>query len=111
MTLWHQLRKNEPRVRNQVVTPRDQDARQSPIRNESERSRADLQNRRVLSKTRRGSIAIVSVVLGYNAMAGSKLFLLHRVVVSDANLLARRNRTSGPPHRRANRLDRVDFRR
>src|SRR5262245_3116187 len=78
--------KNEPKVRNQVVTPRGS-------------RRLDR------TRSRRGSIfdfakifsaaatfvrpaavvvAIVLVIVGYNTLAGSQLFVLRRVTVSDA---------------------------
>lgn len=78
--------KNDPRARNQVVTPRA--SRRLDRARSHNRSVIDLRQifRTVAAFARPAAvlIAIVLVVLGYNALASSQLFLLHRVTVSDA---------------------------
>lgn len=78
--------KNEPRVRNQSVTPRA--SRRIDRSRSRHRSSIDLRGifRTALAFAKPVGIliTIVCAVLGYNALANSKLFLLNRVVVSDA---------------------------
>jgi POTRA domain, FtsQ-type len=78
--------KNEPRARNQVVTPRT--SRRLDRARSHNRGPIDL--RRIFrtgaafARPAAALVAIVLLVLGYNALASSQLFLLHRVTVSDA---------------------------
>ena len=80
--------KNDPKVRNQQVAPR---ASRRIDRTRS-RSRRSIDLRKIFRTAASFAapaavlIAIVLAVLGYNALAGSRLFLLHRVIVSDAGL-------------------------
>jgi hypothetical protein len=78
--------KNEPRVRNQVVTPRA--SRRLDRTRSRRRSAVDVGKvfRTAAAFARPATVlaAIVLVILGYNALANSRLFLLHRVTVSDA---------------------------
>jgi len=73
-------------VRNQQVAPR---ASRRIDRTRS-RSRRSIDLRKIFRTAASFAapaavlIAIVLAVLGYNALAGSRLFLLHRVIVSDA---------------------------
>ena len=80
--------KNDPKVRNQQVAPR---ASRRIDRTRS-RTRRSIDLRKIFRTAASFAapaavlIAIVLAVLGYNALAGSRLFLLHRVIVSDAGL-------------------------
>ena len=78
--------KGEPRVRNQIVTPRSS-RRLDRMRTRRRRSvdLAKMFRTAVLFARPIGVIvAILLLLLGYNALAGSRLFLLHRVMVNDA---------------------------
>jgi POTRA domain-containing FtsQ-type protein len=79
--------KNEPKGRNQVVTPRG--SRRLDRARSHRRSGIDFAKafRTAASFARPAAVlvAVVVVILGYNALAGSRLFLLHRVLISDAN--------------------------
>jgi hypothetical protein len=78
--------KDEPKVRNQIVTPR------SPRRLDRTRSRrrSAIDPGKIFSTAATFArpaavlVALVLVIVGYNALADSKLFLLHRVTISDA---------------------------
>ena len=78
--------KNDPKVRNQQVAPRAS----RRIDRTRARNRSSIDLRKVFRTAASFAapaavlIAIVLAVLGYNALAGSRLFLLHRVIVSDA---------------------------
>lgn len=78
--------KNEPRARNQVVTPRTS----RRLDRARSRNRGPIDLRQIFrtgaafARPVAALVAIVLVVVGYNALAGSQLFLLHRVTVSDA---------------------------
>jgi len=78
--------KNEPKARNQVVTPRA--SRRLDKTRSRKRSAIDVRQifrtGAAFARPAAVLIGIVMVVLGYNALASSKLFLLHRVTVSDA---------------------------
>jgi hypothetical protein len=78
--------KNEPRLRNQVVTPRA--SRRIDRARTHRRGAIDLGKvfGVVRAAARPGAVLVAAalVVLGYNALASSRLFLLHRVTVSDA---------------------------
>ena len=78
--------KDEPKVRTQVVTPRSS---RRLDRTRSRRRRAiDLGGifsaAAAFARSAGVLAGLVMVILGYNALAGSKLFLLHRVTISDA---------------------------
>lgn len=78
--------KYDPRVRNQNVTPR---ASRKIDRSRSRRRQAiDLgsffRNTLMLAKPAAILIAIVVAILGYNALANSRLFVLNRIIVTDA---------------------------
>lgn len=78
--------KNDQRVRNQVVTPR---ASRRLDRTRSSRKSAIHFGKmfRIAATFARPAAllaGIVLVILGYNVLAGSRLFVLHRVTVSDA---------------------------
>ena len=78
--------KDEPKVRNQVVTPRS--SRRLDRTRSRRRSAIDLG--KIFSTAAKFVrpaavlVALVMVIVGYNALAGSKLFLLRRVTISDA---------------------------
>jgi hypothetical protein len=78
--------KNDPKVRNQHVAPRAS----RRIDRARSRGRSSIDLRRIFRTTAAFAgpaavlIAVVLVVIGYNALASSRLFLLHRVTVSDA---------------------------
>ena len=78
--------KDEPKVRNQIVTPRS--SRRLDRTRSRRRSAIDLAKifsaAAMLARPTAVLVAFVLVVLGYNALASSKLFLLHRVTISDA---------------------------
>jgi hypothetical protein len=78
--------KSDPRVRNQNVTPRA--SRRIDRSRSRRRSAIDFGGifRTALSLAKPAAIliAIVVAILGYNALANSRLFLLNRVIVSDA---------------------------
>lgn len=78
--------KNEPRVRNQVVTPRA--SRRLDRARSRRRSTIDIgklfRTAVVFARPATVLAAVVLVILGYNALASSQLFLLHRVTISDA---------------------------
>jgi hypothetical protein len=78
--------KSEPRVRNQVVTPRSS--------RRLDKARGRRQSAIDIGKIFRAAVTfarpaaallgVVMVIVGYNTLAGSPLFQLHRVMVSDA---------------------------
>ncbi|HKA21950.1 MAG TPA: FtsQ-type POTRA domain-containing protein [Blastocatellia bacterium] len=78
--------KNEPRARNQVVTPRST----RRLDRTRLRRRSVIDFRKILSATatfaRPGAVlvALGLLILGYNVLASSKLFLLRRVTIADA---------------------------
>ena len=78
--------KNEHRARNQIVTPRAS----RRLDNTRSRRRSAIDVGKALRIAAAASrpvailVAIAIVILGYNALAGSRLFLLHRVIISDA---------------------------
>ena len=78
--------KDEPRVRNQVVTPRS--SRRLDRTRSRRRSAIDLgkifRTGATFARPAAGLVVVVLVILGYNALADSKLFLLNRVTISDA---------------------------
>ncbi|MFY9556013.1 MAG: FtsQ-type POTRA domain-containing protein [Blastocatellia bacterium] len=78
--------KNEPRVRTQVVTPRG--SRRIDRTRSRHRSAVDVgkvfRNAAAFARPAAVLAALVLMVLGYNALANSRLFLLNRVMVSDA---------------------------
>ena len=78
--------RNDPRVRNQNVTPRT--SRRIDRSRSRRRSAIDFgsifRTTLALAKPAAILIAIVVAILGYNALANSRLFLLNRVIVSDA---------------------------
>lgn len=78
--------KNDPRVRNQSVTPRA--SRKIDRSRSRRRSTVDFgsffRNALMLVKPAAILIAIVMAILGYNALANSRLFALNRIIVSDA---------------------------
>jgi POTRA domain, FtsQ-type len=78
--------KNESRARNQVVTPRS--SRRLDRTRLRRRSIIDFGNilSTVATLARPGAIliALALLIFGYNALASSKLFLLHRVTIADA---------------------------
>jgi POTRA domain-containing FtsQ-type protein len=78
--------KDEPKARSQVVTPR---ASRRLDRTRSRRKNAiDLgkvfSTAVTFARPAAVLVALVLLIVGYNALAGSKLFLLHRVTISDA---------------------------
>jgi len=78
--------KNNPGSRNQVVTPRAS-RRLDKARSRSRRTidlRQIFRTGASFARPAAGLVAIVLVVLGYNTLASSQLFLLHRVTISDA---------------------------
>ncbi|HSB08383.1 MAG TPA: FtsQ-type POTRA domain-containing protein [Blastocatellia bacterium] len=79
--------KSDPRVRNQVVTPRS--SRRLDKSRSRRRSAIDVgkifRTAVLFARPVGVLVAIVLVILGYNALANSRLFLLHRVIVSDAS--------------------------
>lgn len=78
--------KDEPKVRNQVVTPRSS----RRLDRARSRRRNTIDFRRLFSaaatfvKPAAGLVTLMLVIVGYNALAGSELFLLKRVTISDA---------------------------
>lgn len=78
--------KDEPKVRNQIVTPRS--SRRLDRTRSRRRSVVDLgkifSTATTFARPAAVLIGLVLVIVGYNALAGSKLFLLHRVTISDA---------------------------
>src|SRR5262245_21071871 len=76
--------KDEPRVRNQVVTPRS--SRRLDRTRARRRSAIDLEkvfrNAASFARPAAGLIVVVLVIVGYNALADSKLFLLNRITIS-----------------------------
>src|SRR5712691_9941849 len=78
--------KDEPRVRTQIVTPRS--SRRLDRTRSRRRSGIDLgkifSTAAAFARPAGVLAGLVMVILGYNALAGSKLFLLHRVTISDA---------------------------
>lgn len=78
--------KDEPKVRNQIVAPRP--SRRLDRTRSRRRSAIDLgkifSTAATYAKPAAVLVALVLVILGYNALAESKLFQLHRVTVSDA---------------------------
>lgn len=79
--------RSDHRVRNQVVTPRS--SRRLDKTRSRRRSSFDLRKifRTAVLFARPASvlIAVVLLILGYNALANSRFFLLHRVMVSEAS--------------------------
>lgn len=78
--------KNDPRVRNQNVTPR---ASRKIDRSRSRRRSAFdfgsfVKNALMFAKPAAILIAIVVLILGYNSLANSRLFALNRIIVTDA---------------------------
>jgi len=78
--------RNEPRVRNQNVTPRA--SRRIDRSRSRRRSAIDLRSifrtAVAFAKPATVLITIIVAILGYNALANSRFFLLNRVIVSDA---------------------------
>jgi hypothetical protein len=78
--------KDEPRGRTQIVTPRS--SRRLDRTRSRRRSVIDLgrifSTAAAFARPAAVLVALVLLILGYNALAGSKLFLLHRVTISDA---------------------------
>lgn len=78
--------KNDNRGRNQVVTPRA--SRRLDKARSHRRSAIDFGKAfRIAAAASRPAAVLVAmgiVILGYNVLAGSRLFLLHRVIISDA---------------------------
>lgn len=78
--------KDEPKVRNQVVTPRS--SRRLDRTRSRRRSAIDLgrifSTAATFARPAAGLVALVLGVVGYNALANSKLFLLNRVTISEA---------------------------
>jgi len=78
--------KDEPKVRNQVVTPRS--SRRLDRTRSRRRSAIDLEKilrtAATFVRPAAGLLVVVLVILGYNALADSKLFLLNRVTINDA---------------------------
>lgn len=78
--------KNDIRVRNQNVTPRA--SRRIDRSRSRHRSAIDLRSifRTALAFAKPAAVlvTIVVAILGYNALANSRLFVLNRVIVSDA---------------------------
>jgi POTRA domain, FtsQ-type len=78
--------KNELRARNQIVSPR------APRRLDRSRSRHRrtidvrkiFRNAAAFARPAALLVGVVLLILGYNALANSRLFLLHRVTISDA---------------------------
>ncbi|MEK6410023.1 MAG: FtsQ-type POTRA domain-containing protein [Acidobacteriota bacterium] len=79
--------KNEPRARNQIVTPRS--SRRLDRARSRRRSAIDIGKilRAAAAFARPAAVlaAVVLMVLGYNALADSRLFLLNRVTISEAD--------------------------
>ena len=78
--------KDEPKARNQVVTPRS--SRRLDRTRSRRRKPIDLSKLFSAAATfvrpAAGLITLVLVILGYNTLAGSELFRLNRVTISDA---------------------------
>lgn len=78
--------KDEPKVRNQIVTPRS--SRRLDRTRSRRRSAIDLgkifSTAATFARPVAVLVALVLVVVGYKTLADSKLFLLHRVTISDA---------------------------
>jgi hypothetical protein len=78
--------KDEPKVRTQIVTPRS--SRRLDRTRSRRRSAIDLgkifSTAATFARPAAVLVALVLVIVGYNALADSKLFLLHRVTISDA---------------------------
>jgi hypothetical protein len=78
--------KDESKVRNQVVTPRS--SRRLDRTRSRRRSSIDLgkifKTAATFAKPAAGLVVLVFLIVGYNALADSKLFLLNRVTISDA---------------------------
>ena len=78
--------KDEPKARTQIVTPRS--SRRLDRTRSRRRSAIDLgrvfSTAATLARPAAVLVALVLVIVGYNALADSKLFLLHRVTISDA---------------------------
>lgn len=85
--------KNEPRGRTQIVTPRS--SRRLDRAKSRRRSAVDIGKilRTAAAFARPAAVlaALVLVVLGYNALANSQLFLLNRVTISEADPALREN--------------------
>lgn len=78
--------KDEPKVRNQIVAPRS--SRRLDRTRSRRRSAIDLgkifSTAATFARPAAVLVALMLAVVGYNALADSKLFLLHRVSISDA---------------------------
>jgi len=78
--------KDETKVRNQVVTPRS--SRRLDRTKARRRSAVDFgkifETAGAVARPAAVLVALVVVVLGYNVLAGSRLFLLNKVTISDA---------------------------
>ncbi len=78
--------KDEPKARTQIVTPRS--SRRLDRTRTRRRSAIDLgkifSTAAIFARPAAALVALVLVIVGYNALADSKLFLLHRVTISDA---------------------------
>ena len=78
--------KDEPKARNQVVTPRS--SRRLDRTRSRRRSTIDLakifRTTATFAKPAAALVVLVLVIVGYNALANSELFLLNRVTISDA---------------------------
>lgn len=85
--------KDDPKVRNQVVTPRS--SRRLDRTRARKRSAIDFGKifkvAATFARPAAGLIAVVLLVVGYNALADSKLFLLNRVTISDAGPILQRD--------------------
>lgn len=79
--------KGDPRVRNQVVTPRS--SRRLDKARSRRRSAIDFgkifRTAVLFARPAIVLLALVFLILGYNALANSRLFLLHRVIVADTS--------------------------
>ncbi|HSE38048.1 MAG TPA: FtsQ-type POTRA domain-containing protein, partial [Blastocatellia bacterium] len=78
--------KDEPKVRNQVVTPRS--SRRLDRARSRRRNTIDLHKffsaAATFVRPAAGLVFLLLVIVGYNALAGSELFRLNRVAISDA---------------------------
>ena len=77
--------RSEPRVRNQVITPRARRIDQVRSRKKSAVSSDVLKSAAALAKPIAIVAAIVMLIIAYRAMTGSRLFQLHSVTVRDAS--------------------------
>ncbi len=78
--------KDEPKVRNQNVTPRSS----RRLDRTRSRRRGGIDLGKIIgaaagfARPAAALVGLVLVIVGYNTLAGSKLFVLHRVTISDA---------------------------